>query len=106
MRRFYGSRRSVGLVAISNAQREGAPELPWVATVNNGIDVVAAPFRAEKDDWFLFLGRLHPTKGVREAIEIARAVGGRLLIRPTSSSCSPTPARCSSRSDGRSRSAW
>jgi glycosyltransferase involved in cell wall biosynthesis len=80
MRRLYASMRSVGLVAISNAQRADAPELPWVATVYNGIDVGAAPFRAEKGAWFLFLGRIHPTKGVREAIEVARAAGGRLLI--------------------------
>ena len=80
MRRLYASLRSIGLIAISNAQRAAAPELPWIGTVYNGIDVAAAPFRAEKDDWFLFLGRIHPTKGVREAIEVARAVGGRLLI--------------------------
>jgi glycosyltransferase involved in cell wall biosynthesis len=80
MRRLYASMRSVGFVAISNAQRAAAPELPWIGTVYNGIDVAAAPFRAEKGDWFLFLGRIAPTKGVREAIEVARAAGGRLLI--------------------------
>jgi len=80
MRRLYASLRAVGLVAISDAQRRSAPDLPWVATVYNGIDVAAAPFRAEKDDWFLFLGRMDPTKGVVEAIEIARAAGRRLLI--------------------------
>jgi hypothetical protein len=51
-----------------------------MGTVYNGIDVAAAPFRAEKADWFLFLGRMDPTKGVRRAIEVVRAAGGRLLI--------------------------
>lgn len=80
MRRLYASLRSVGLVAISNAQRAAVPDLPWAGTVYNGIDIAAAPFRAEKEDWFLFLGRMDATKGVVEAIEIARAVGRRLLI--------------------------
>jgi hypothetical protein len=35
----------VALVAISDIQRRSAPDLPWMATVHNGIDVDAYPFR-------------------------------------------------------------
>ena len=36
MRRVYASLRGVSLVAISDAQRTAAPQLPWVTTVHNG----------------------------------------------------------------------
>ena len=80
MRRLYGSLRGVSYVAISNAQRRAAPELPWVATVYNGIDVEAAPFRDEKQGHLVFLGRMSPDKGAVAAIEVARRAGRRLLI--------------------------
>jgi glycosyltransferase involved in cell wall biosynthesis len=77
---FYASLPGIALVALSDAQRAATPELPWVATVPNGIDVAAAPFRSEKDDLFVFLGRMSPDKGVEDAIEIARATGTPLMI--------------------------
>jgi glycosyltransferase involved in cell wall biosynthesis len=80
MRRLYGELEQVSLVAISDAQRASAPELPWIATVPNAIDVAAMPFGAEKEDFLLFLGRVHPTKGILDAIRIARRAGRRLLI--------------------------
>lgn len=76
----YYAETEVSLVAISDAQRRTTPELSWVATVYNAIDVGSYPFLAEKDDAFLFLGRFSPDKGVEEAIEIARATGDRLVI--------------------------
>jgi hypothetical protein len=41
---------SVGLVAISDAQRRAAPDLPWVATVHNAVAVDQYPYLADKDD--------------------------------------------------------
>lgn len=80
MRRVYASLRDVSLVAISDAQRRAAPDLPWVSTVHNGIDVDSYPFGSEKDDYLLFLGRMNPEKGVVEAIDVARRLGRRLVI--------------------------
>jgi glycosyltransferase involved in cell wall biosynthesis len=80
MRRLYAELEHVSLVAISDAQRDSAPELPWIATVPNAIDVGSMPFRDEKEDFLLFLGRVDPTKGIVEAIRIARRAGRRLLI--------------------------
>ena len=51
---------TVGLVAISDAQRCRAAQLPWLATVHNGLRVDTYPFRARKESFTLFLGRFHP----------------------------------------------
>jgi glycosyltransferase involved in cell wall biosynthesis len=80
MRRLYGAMRDVRFIAISDSQRGTAPELDWLATVHNGIDVDASPFRERKGDAFVFLGRIDPTKGVLDAIEIAERTGHPLLI--------------------------
>jgi glycosyltransferase involved in cell wall biosynthesis len=66
---------TVWLVAISDAQRASAPDLLWRATVHNAVRADTFPFRTTKDDFALFLGRLHPDKGPHLAIEAARAVG-------------------------------
>ncbi|GAA2479117.1 glycosyltransferase family 4 protein [Terrabacter carboxydivorans] len=71
---------AVSLVAVSNAQRARAPDLNWVATVHNGIDVDSFPYRAEKDDYVLFLGRFHPQKAPHLAVEAARRAGVRIIL--------------------------
>ncbi len=71
---YYGALGStVGLVAISDAQRAQAPGLPWAATVHNAIRVDTFPFRAVKDEFALFLGRFCPDKAPHLAVEAARA---------------------------------
>lgn len=72
--------RTVGLVAISEAQRRLAPDLNWVGTVHNAIDVQSFPFQADKDDYLLWLGRFSPDKGPELAIEAARRVGRRIVL--------------------------
>jgi glycosyltransferase involved in cell wall biosynthesis len=71
---------AVGLVAISNAQRGLAPDLPWIGMVHNAIPVEQYPFREDKEDFVLFLGRMNPEKGVHLAVEAARAAGFKLVI--------------------------
>lgn len=66
---------TVRLVAISNAQRAGAPDLSWTATVHNAVRADAFPFRAAKENFVLFLGRFNPDKAPHLAIEAARAAG-------------------------------
>ncbi|TVT07854.1 glycosyltransferase family 4 protein [Amycolatopsis bartoniae] len=81
MERYY---RELGddvhLVAISDRQRELAPGLNWTATVHNGLRLADWPFRAEKDDYALFLGRFHPDKAPHLALEAAHAAGLRLVL--------------------------
>lgn len=71
---------TIDLVAISAAQRRAVPDLPWVGTVHNAVDVDTFPFRADKDKVLLFLGRLHPDKGVHLAIDAARATGLPIVV--------------------------
>ena len=66
---------SVRMVAISEAQRSNAPGLPWAATVHNAVRASTFPFRAEKEPFLLFLGRMNPNKGPHLAIDAARAAG-------------------------------
>ncbi len=65
-------------VAISEADR--SPELDYIATIHHGIDLAQFPYREDAGDYLLFFGRIHPHKGVREAIEVARRTGIRLVI--------------------------
>lgn len=70
----------VELVAISDAQRRWAPDLPWVATIHNSIPVDDYPFKSDKERFVLFLGRMSPEKGAHLAIEAARDAGFPLVI--------------------------
>jgi glycosyltransferase involved in cell wall biosynthesis len=67
--------RHVHLVSISDAQRRDNPDVPYAATVHNGIDLDAYPFRAEKDDYLVYIGRANPDKGPAVAINVARRAG-------------------------------
>jgi glycosyltransferase involved in cell wall biosynthesis len=48
--------------------------------VYNGIDLSLYPFQPSHGDDLIFLGRIHPDKGVHLAIEVARQSGWPLLI--------------------------
>lgn len=67
-------------ISISDSQRHSAPELPYIATVYNGIDMSLFPFSEQHDNYLLFVGRIVPDKGAKEAIEIAKATNNKLLI--------------------------
>ncbi len=65
-------------VAISEADK--SPELEYLATIHHGIDVAQFPFSNSGGKYLLFFGRIHPEKGVHEAIQVARRVEMKLLI--------------------------
>ncbi len=65
-------------VAISEADK--SPELDYLATIHHGIDVAQFPFSNSGGKYLLFFGRIHPEKGVHEAIQVARRVEMKLLI--------------------------
>jgi glycosyltransferase involved in cell wall biosynthesis len=65
-------------VAISNADR--APELDYIKTVYHGIDLARFDFQPDPDEYLLFFGRIHPDKGTREALDIARAGNKKLIL--------------------------
>ncbi len=74
----YEKYRDGYFVSISDSDR--APGLNYLATVYNGIDLSLYPFQERGGDHLVFLGRIHPDKGVHLAIQAARLSGLPLLI--------------------------
>jgi glycosyltransferase involved in cell wall biosynthesis len=74
----YDKYRRGYFVSISDSDR--APGLNYLATVYNGIDLSLYPFQTSAGEDLIFLGRIHPDKGVHLAIETAHRSGRRLLI--------------------------
>jgi glycosyltransferase involved in cell wall biosynthesis len=74
----YEKYRDGYFVSISDSDR--APGLNYLATVYNGIDLSLYPFQQSRGDDLIFLGRIHPDKGVHLAIEVARLSKLPLLI--------------------------
>jgi glycosyltransferase involved in cell wall biosynthesis len=74
----YRKYRDGYFVSISDSDR--APGLNYLATVYNGIDLSLYPFQESAGGELIFLGRIHPDKGVHLAIEAARLSGLPLLI--------------------------
>jgi glycosyltransferase involved in cell wall biosynthesis len=74
----YEKYRDGYFVSISNSDR--APGLNYLATVYNGIDLSLYPLQECGGDQLVFLGRIHPDKGVHLAIEVAHLSGLPLLI--------------------------
>ena len=79
-----------GTAAPPNAiflSRDHAARHGSQAFVYNGLDPAEFRFRKEKDDYDLFLGRLHSSKGYRWAVAGAKRLRRRLLVaggwRPT-----------------------
>jgi glycosyltransferase involved in cell wall biosynthesis len=80
-RRMYGLLEDrLHLVAISGAQRRANPDLNWVGTVHNAIDVASFPFRDRKDDYILWLGRFCDEKGAHLAVDLAQSCGRRIVL--------------------------
>jgi len=74
----YQKYRDGYFVSISDSDR--APGLNYLATVYNGIDLSLYPLQESGGDDLIFLGRIHPDKGVHLAIEVALLSGRRLII--------------------------
>jgi glycosyltransferase involved in cell wall biosynthesis len=78
--RMYEALDDVHLVAISERQRELAPDLNWIGTVHNAVRVDDWPFQPDKGAYGLFLGRFSPDKGAHLALDAAHAVGLPLVL--------------------------
>ena len=76
--RVYQKYRDGNFVSISNSDR--AEGLNYLATVYNGIDLSLYPLQETRGEELIFLGRIHPDKGVHLAIEVAQKSGVPLVI--------------------------
>jgi glycosyltransferase involved in cell wall biosynthesis len=65
-------------VSISDADRDS--ELPYLATVYNGIDLSNLTFREKAGDKLVCYGRIHPDKGYHLAVELAQKSGRDLIL--------------------------
>jgi len=75
----YKKYNSIGhYVSISDSDR--SPELEYLATVYNGLNVQDFDFVEQPDDYLLYFGRIHDDKGCAEAIQIAQKSKRKLLI--------------------------
>ncbi|MEV0293001.1 glycosyltransferase family 4 protein [Nocardia sp. NPDC050710] len=80
----------VALVAISDRQRQLAPDLQWAGRVHNALHVDQWPFRADNDGYALFLGRFNECKAPHLALEAAHAAGIPLVL---AGKCSEAPEK-------------
>jgi glycosyltransferase involved in cell wall biosynthesis len=72
---------TVPLISISDAQRMPVPDLNWEATVYHGIpEHLLQPVPGIEPEYFAFLGRISPEKGIERAIRIAKAAGVKLKV--------------------------
>ena len=84
-----GGFRNIHYVAVSECQKHSIEEQLSslsVSCISHGLELCRYPWQERKSDYFCYLGRIAPEKGVRQAIEACRRSGLRLKIAgPTSS---------------------
>lgn len=68
------------LISISNAQRRAFPDLHYVGTVYNGVDIADFPYEPTSGDYLLMMGSITPHKNQACGIAVAKAVGMKLVI--------------------------
>ena len=80
-RRFHAALDGrVHLVAISESQAAFNTDLDYAGVVYNGLDINVYPYREDKEDFLLFLGRCNPEKGPEVAVEVAKRAGMHLKM--------------------------
>jgi glycosyltransferase involved in cell wall biosynthesis len=70
--------KSTYYVSISNADR--SEELDYIRTVYHGIDINNFTLNKSSGNYLLYFGRIHPDKGTREAIQVAKMAKKKLVI--------------------------
>ncbi len=65
-------------VSISDADRNA--ELDYIRTVYHGIDIERFNLIKDRGDYLVYFGRIHPDKGTREAIQVAKLAKKKLVI--------------------------
>jgi glycosyltransferase involved in cell wall biosynthesis len=68
---IVGMAPHAALISVSDEQRRPKPDLPWVGTCPNALDLSVYPFRPERGDYLLFLGRMTGDKGAHRAVTVA-----------------------------------
>ncbi|HSW87751.1 MAG TPA: glycosyltransferase family 4 protein [Candidatus Saccharimonadales bacterium] len=67
--------------SISNSQRKPMPQLNFIKTIYNSLDMPSFPFiEKPQGDYFVWLGKINPLKGTKEAILAAKKAGVKLYV--------------------------
>lgn len=72
--------RGATVVGISHHQARSAPPGTITRVIHHGMDATSVPVGDGAGGYACFLGRMHPDKGIQEAIDVARRAGMPLLI--------------------------
>jgi glycosyltransferase involved in cell wall biosynthesis len=72
---IYRAYRGIATIAISHHQASTALGASVTQVIHHGIDVADVPVGKGDGQYALFLGRMSPEKGPREAVLVARAAG-------------------------------
>ena len=76
----YETFLEVPLVSISDNQRLPIPRQNWVKTVHHGLPAELLMPQPVKQEYFAFLGRVSPEKGLDRAIRVAAKCGMKLKV--------------------------
>ena len=65
----------LGLISLSLNQRKPRPDYNWIANVPNALDLSVYPYRRQRGDYLLFVGRMSADKGAHRAVAVAMESG-------------------------------
>lgn len=65
---------------VASCEAYKSRELDYAATIHPGVDLNRFSYNEKPGDYLLCYGRIHPEKGILEAIDVARKAGMRLKI--------------------------
>jgi len=74
-------KKDMNVVFISNSEKKNSPikfKKDWI--IYNGIDISNLKFNKEKNNNFVWIGRIDPIKGIENAIKIAKKLDLRLSL--------------------------
>jgi len=73
----------LAIISISKAQAKVLKEFKFYENVYNGINLNDFTFSKKAEDYFVWMGRIAPNKGTKEAIELALQTGTHLKLAGT-----------------------
>lgn len=71
--------KKLPFTSISDSQRKGI-SLNFIKTIYNSLNIDSFPFVAKPDDYFVWLGKVNPLKGTKEAILAAKKAKVKLYL--------------------------
>jgi glycosyltransferase involved in cell wall biosynthesis len=71
---------NTNVITISNAQRKVFPDLNYLATVSNCVDIEKYAFSPNSGDYLLMMGTIGRHKNQAEAIAVAKELGMKLIL--------------------------